>query len=96
MLPYTVYLLLLLTNTANSGYNTELGIIQNLKNRIIDLIDLQIQYYLKYNTSVDVNLMLGVAIMKGKICFSNKVYYFHFNFIYSINIIDKNKLIESY
>lgn len=41
--------------------------LRHLKNRILDLIELQIEYYLNSNVeSVDISLMLGVSIMKGK------------------------------
>jgi hypothetical protein len=66
-LPCAVCLFLLFISTVdgeeiNSEPNTR------LRNRILDLIDLSIRYYLHAAQAdkVDANLMLGVSIMKGK------------------------------
>jgi hypothetical protein len=47
----------------------EVNIVRNLENRILDFIESSIGYYLRSdvdNDDVDLNLMLGVSIMKGK------------------------------
>ena len=47
----------------------ELSIVRDLENRILDLVESPIRYYLRSdvdNNNVDLNLMLGVSIMKGK------------------------------
>jgi len=47
----------------------ELSAVRDLENKILDLVESTIQYYLRPdvdNDNVDLNLMLGVSIMKGK------------------------------
>jgi len=47
----------------------ELNAVRNLENRILDLVESTIRYYLRSdidNDDVDLNLMLGVSMMKGK------------------------------
>lgn len=47
----------------------EVSTARDLENRILDLIESSIRYYLRSDVGydeVDLNLMLGVSIMKGK------------------------------
>ncbi|VVC45434.1 Protein of unknown function DUF4735 [Cinara cedri] len=67
-----VYLPLMLFFTAVNGkaadFGDELNVIRNAETRIIDLIESTIQCYLSsgVDNNVDLNLMLGVSIMKGQ------------------------------
>jgi len=53
----------------------ELNTVRDVENGILDLVESTVRYYLRSdvpNDNVDLNLMLGVSIMKGKgylICF---------------------------
>ncbi|XP_025425281.1 UPF0764 protein C16orf89 homolog [Sipha flava] len=79
-LPCAVCLFLLFISTVdgeeiNSEPNTR------LRNRILDLIDLSIRYYLHAAQAdkVDANLMLGVSIMKGQLMSCTDPYEHDFN-----------------
>lgn len=79
---YVVCLLLIFSPI--KGIKNELSTLRGLENRILDLIEQPIQYYLNSNIdNVDVNFMLGVSIMRGKFLIILGIFEkFNFRFTY--------------
>lgn len=68
MSSYTVCLVLLFFTVVSGGVNNELSALRGQQNGILDLIELPIRYYLNEKVHAeDLNLMLGISIMKGKV-----------------------------
>lgn len=68
MSSYTICLVLLFFTVVSGGVNNELSALRGQQNGILDLIELPIRYYLNEKVHAeDLNFMLGISIMKGKV-----------------------------
>ncbi|XP_015371024.1 PREDICTED: UPF0764 protein C16orf89 homolog [Diuraphis noxia] len=81
----------------------ELSTILDLEDRILDLVEYQIRHYLRSdvnNYDVDLNLMLGVSIMKGQFmsCYKNSRIHSNAGFfkIYKLNVMIRNLYVKFY
>ncbi|CAI6342790.1 unnamed protein product [Macrosiphum euphorbiae] len=81
----------------------ELNTVRDLENRILDLVDSTIRYYLRPdvgNDNVDLNLMLGVSIMKGQFmsCTENSRINYNIRFykMYKLNTMIRNLYVKFY
>ncbi|XP_026807095.1 UPF0764 protein C16orf89 homolog [Rhopalosiphum maidis] len=81
----------------------EVNIVRNLENRVLDFIESSIGYYLRSdvdNDDVDLNLMLGVSIMKGQFmsCTDNPRMNYNTGFskTYKLNIMIENLYLKFY